>query len=162
MPRHGFFCAGSSEVERPTSCGEVDVSKSSRRTKGSVAQRKSTQSNALRGRKFESCPCPKLFVIGRADIPPGLRAAQMFHAARLFAAEFPDIEEEWFRESNTIVLLEVTDRIHLEGLFENAERLDISVSAFKEEDFPHTGITALCLGPEARKLLSNIPLALRS
>lgn len=105
----------------------------------------------------------KLFVVGRTDIPPGLRAAQMFHAARLFAKEFPDIESKWFAESNTIVLLEVPHRAVLEGVFEEAERRGFSVSAFKEgEDFLINGITAICLGPEAWRMLSSLPLALSS
>lgn len=105
----------------------------------------------------------KLFVVGRRDIPPGLRVAQMFHAARLFAKEFPEIESKWFHESNTIVLLEVPHRAVLEGVFEEAERRGFSVSAFREdEDFLINGITAICLGPEAWKLLSSLPLALNS
>lgn len=102
----------------------------------------------------------KLYVIGRADLPAGLRAAQMFHAARLYASEFPYVESEWYRRSNTIVLLEVPDRQALEQLWEKSRTANTGV-AFREPDFLDDGITALCLGPDASKLVSSIPLAFR-
>lgn len=101
----------------------------------------------------------KLFVIGRADLPPGLMAAQMFHAARLYASEYPFVESEWFKNSNTIVLLEVPDRSAIEGLFEKSRTAN-TVVAFREEGVE--GITALCLGPDGEKLVSSLPLALKT
>lgn len=100
----------------------------------------------------------KLYVVGRADLPAGLRVAQMFHAARAYASEFPHVESDWYRRSNTIVLLEVPDRQALEDLLYKAT--DITHAGFEEEGIE--GPTALCLGPDARKLVSSIPLALKS
>lgn len=83
----------------------------------------------------------------------------MFHAARAYASEFPYVESEWYRRSNTIVLLEVPDRQALEDLLNKAT--DITHVAFEEPDFLGVGTTALCLGPDAEKLVSSIPLAFR-
>ena len=100
---------------------------------------------------------PKLFIVGRRDLPPGLRVAQMFHAARQFAEEYPEIEGTWFRESNTIVLLEVPDEAALLELASRAE--GVPTSEFSEE--PDLGLTALALAPEGYRLVSSLPLALR-
>ena len=100
---------------------------------------------------------PKLFVVGRQDLPPGLRVAQMFHAARQFAEDHPEVEGTWFRESNTIVLLEVPDEAALRELASRAE--GVPTSEFSEE--PDLGLTALALGPDARRLVSSLPLALK-
>lgn len=83
----------------------------------------------------------------------------MFHAARLYASEFPYVESEWYRRSNTIVLLEVPDRQALEELYEKSRNAN-TVVAFHEEGVD--GVTALCLGPDASKLVSSIPLAFKS
>lgn len=47
----------------------------------------------------------KLFIITRADLPPGVIAAQSVHAALAFAHEHPEVEGAWFAGSNNIVLL---------------------------------------------------------
>ena len=101
----------------------------------------------------------KLYIVGRRDLPPGLRAAQMLHAARCFQEEHPEIERRWFRTSNTIVLLEVPDGDALEALAERAREEGVVLTEFSEE--PDLGLTALALGPEARRLTSSLPLALK-
>jgi peptidyl-tRNA hydrolase len=83
----------------------------------------------------------------------------MFHAARQFAEEHPDIEGTWFRESNTIVLLEVPDEATLRELASRARDRGVAASEFSEE--PDLGLTALALGPEGRRLVSSLPLALK-
>lgn len=106
-----------------------------------------------------AAPIRKLFIVGRSDLPPGLRVAQMFHAARQFAADHPETERDWFERSNTIVLLVVPDREALEALATRARGREVESSEFSEE--PDMGLTALALGPDGRKLVSSLPLALR-
>lgn len=101
----------------------------------------------------------KLYVIGRSDIPPGLRASQMLHASRLYAEEHPSVESQWYRASNTIVLLEVPDEDALKKLTAEAELANCTVSSFEDDDLPSHGTTALTLGPEGKRLLRSLPLA---
>lgn len=104
---------------------------------------------------------PKLHAIGRADLSPGLRVAQMFHALRQFASDYPFVESEWYRNSNTIVLLEAPDGEALQALADKAREKGATVTEFSEPDFLDVGITALALGPDAWRLVSSLPLALR-
>lgn len=83
----------------------------------------------------------------------------MFHAARSFQDQHPDLESRWFRESNTIVLLEVPDEAALQELASRASASEIESSEFSEE--PDLGLTALALGPSAHRLVSSLPLALK-
>lgn len=103
----------------------------------------------------------KLYVITRADLPPGARAVQSAHALREFAAEHPAVEKEWHESSNTLVMLEVPDEAALERIHLDASEAGVPVSFFREPDLNHR-VTALALGPAARKLacVRNLPLAL--
>jgi hypothetical protein len=51
----------------------------------------------------------KLYLITRADLIPGSQAVQACHAARQFAADYPEIEREWFERSNYLAFLAVPD-----------------------------------------------------
>ena len=93
---------------------------------------------------------------------PGLRVAQMFHALRQFASDYPYLEARWFRDSNTIVLLEVPDGEALAELASRARAKGVTLTEFSEPDFLPFGLTALALGPDARRLVSSLPLALRN
>lgn len=159
--RRGVLCVGSSTVERlDPRVLEVGGSTPSPRPPGAKCQRPHAESNALRGAgSTPAAPIRKLYIVGRRDLPPGLRVAQMFHAARQFADDHPETEGTWFRESNTIVLLEVPDREALEALVARAQDRGVEASEFSEED--DLGLTALALGPSARRIVSSLPLALR-
>lgn len=111
------------------------------------------------GERFDTSRLGKLYIVGRRDLPPGLRAAQMLHAARQFADQYPDQEGRWFRESNTIVLLEVPDEPALQDFASRADASGVESSEFSEE--PDLGLTALALGSSARRLVSSLPLALK-
>lgn len=104
---------------------------------------------------------PKFYIVGRKDLPLGMRAAQMFHAARHFQDEHRELEEKWFRESNTIVLLEVEDGDALAELASKARAQGVEITEFSEPDFLDVGITALALGPDASRLVASLPLAFR-
>jgi len=48
-----------------------------------------------------------MYILARADIGPGLQAAQSAHAAFQISAEYPQVVEDWLKDSSTIVLLSV-------------------------------------------------------
>jgi len=100
----------------------------------------------------------KLYIIARADLAPGLQAAQACHALRLFAEEHPEEEQKWYEESNNIVLLQVPNEKELLALKEKANGYPVSL--FREPDV-NDEATAIALGPEARPLTSNLPLLLK-
>jgi peptidyl-tRNA hydrolase len=125
---------------------------------GKVVDVISVESPTPRGRVVPA----KLYVVGRADLPPGLRVAQMFHAARQFAEDHPEEESSWFRESNTIVLLEVADLSEMEKLIDRAKSSNATITEFSEPDFIDVGTTAIAVGPNGRRIVSSLPLALRT
>jgi len=104
----------------------------------------------------------KLYVIIRSDLIPGLQAAQACHALRLFADEHKLEENEWFRFSNNIVLLQVPIKEELIELAYKATCDDIPCSIFREPDVGDEPTAIAILGRGAKKLVSNLPLALRA
>ena len=104
----------------------------------------------------------KLYVVVREDLSHGAQAAQSIHACVQFQYEYPDIAKEWYKTSNYIVNLSAKDINHLELLIEKAFFKGINVSIFREPDFGNE-ITAVAFEPSdaSRKLLSNLPLALK-
>lgn len=85
----------------------------------------------------------------------------MFHSLRLFAEQYPFVESDWYRHSNTIVLLEVDGRDELEELARRAREQRLTCAEFAEPLPDDVGLTALALGPDARRLVSSLPLALK-
>ena len=100
----------------------------------------------------------KLYLVTRRDLAPGVRAAQLCHALRQLAAEHPDLDACWFAQSNTLVLLEVADEPALEALAVRARAAAVPISAFHEPDLDGA-LTAVALGPSARRLVRRLPLA---
>ena len=47
-----------------------------------------------------------LYVIVSSDLSRGMQVSQAMHAMRKFAAEHPRAEARWFRDDNTIVVLQ--------------------------------------------------------
>jgi len=99
----------------------------------------------------------KLYLIGRSDLPPGLRAAQVCHAMRLFADEHSEEESHWYETSNTIVLLETADENSLSSLASLATARRVPYSLFREPD-RNDEATAIALGPKGHSLCRNLPL----
>jgi hypothetical protein len=93
---------------------------------------------------------------------PGYQAVQSMHALRQFTADYPDIDRQWFEQSNYLGLLSVADEQELNRLIEEARFLDIPVSIFREPDVEDQ-VTAIALapGPKSKKLCSNLKLALK-
>lgn len=47
----------------------------------------------------------RLRIVSRADLPPGIMAAQAVHAAMAWQAEHSALAEGWARSSNTVAIL---------------------------------------------------------
>ena len=102
----------------------------------------------------------KLYLVTRADLPPAARAVQLCHALREFTARFPDEDRQWYEKSNVLVLLEVASESALNDLALQAEACGVAAAAFREPDLANA-TTAVALGPRAKALVRNLPLALR-
>lgn len=104
----------------------------------------------------------KLYVVVRADLAPGLQAAQACHAAMEFVvARHPDLGRAWHRGSNNLVLLQVPDGAALRDLARQAGRHRIACAEFFEPDLDYA-MTAIALGPDGGPLVGQLPLALRA
>lgn len=51
----------------------------------------------------------KVYLVTRTDLPEGPRAVQAAHALREFTQLYPEEDAVWYRESNTLALLEAKD-----------------------------------------------------
>lgn len=101
----------------------------------------------------------KVYVVGRADLAPGLRAAQMLHAFHTWVVENPEPEMKWRKESNTIVMLEVPDRKALLDLYHRClDRSEPGWEFWCEPDLKNE-MTAICLGPSHKALAQPLKLA---
>lgn len=104
----------------------------------------------------------RFYIAVRADLPPGLQAAQAVHAAVQFAAAFPDAARKWHRDSNFLVVVSVPDEDGLTDLADRAVAAQIPLQAVREPDLGGTyTAVALMPGDSARRLCSALPLALR-
>lgn len=117
--------------------------------------------------KGNPTPCPidleathKLYVVTRADLPPGAQAAQATHGAIAFVMEHPVEARYWHLKSNNLVLLQTPNEDCLMHLAQRAQDAGIAFSVFREPDFDNT-VTAVALEPAGARLVSNLPLLLR-
>lgn len=103
----------------------------------------------------------KLYVVARGDLPPGVLLTQACHAAIAYGFRHPEAAASWFWDSSNLVILEVTDETRLRRLCELARAAGIPYVIFKEPDLDMQA-TAAAFGGGIRKLVSSLPLALRS
>ena len=98
----------------------------------------------------------------RADLPPGLQAAQAVHAAVEFAVSDPSTATRWHRESNFLVIVSVPDEGALTELLLRGVEAGVQVHSVREPDIGDE-LTAVAFEPGAgaRKLCAELPLALR-
>lgn len=97
-----------------------------------------------------SSPAPraeKLYAITRADLPTGLRTAQVGHALIQWTLEHGQPPE-------SLVILQVADVAALRCVY---DLLHGRVVAFHEPDLDGA-LTAIAAGPEHRRALSSLPL----
>lgn len=102
----------------------------------------------------------KFYLVTRQDLALGSQAAQLCHAMRQFIFEHPEVELEWFRNSNYIVLLSVSDKEELLKVIDKAKINDIRFSIFREPDLCDE-LTAIALEPskKSKKVCKNLKLA---
>lgn len=103
----------------------------------------------------------KLFVIIRQDLEPGLQIAQALHGFREFVEQHKEVEDQWFKTSNTIAILSVPTEKHLQELVEKARQRGIKYSSFREPDRGDE-LTAVTIEPRGKNLCRGLPLALRT
>lgn len=102
----------------------------------------------------------KLYIIIRADLPPGPIAAQACHAAIQFGVEHRVCTDDWYQKTNNLVLLAVPDERALLALARRVEEAGFAHSVFREIDF-NDDATAMALEPDGWRLVSSLPLALK-
>lgn len=104
-------------------------------------------------------PLDRLYIAVRADLAPGLAAAQIAHAAFLFASQHPELTRPWLAQSQYLIVVSVPDEIALIGLASRALSEGIVVSTWSEPDLAEQK-TAVALQPGsvAQRLCANYPL----
>jgi peptidyl-tRNA hydrolase len=101
-------------------------------------------------------------VIGREDLGSGYMSVQAMHAAIQFQHDHPEHASVWYKKSNYLGFLSVTNENELTQLIDKATALGIKFSTFREPDIDDQ-ITAIALEPGSlsKKLCSSLKLALR-
>lgn len=104
----------------------------------------------------------KLVSITRQDLSAGYQVVQTAHAIADFAHDHPDQFRQWKQESNSIITLSIKDEQSLIELYERLKKYTPYITSFREPDIQDQ-MTAICVygTPEIRKMLSNLPLALK-
>jgi len=104
----------------------------------------------------------RLYVVVRADLPPGQQAVQACHAV----TEYLYYNESVPPEARTIVLLSVRDEAALLRLVDEIElRLGLArgmapVAIFREPDLDGQATALATAAPTVRRLMRTLPLAL--
>ena len=101
-------------------------------------------------------------IVTRRDLDAGAQASQITHAGFQFAVENPIQFQDWYKNSNYVALLSVSDEEELLALAEKLRQRDVRVSIFHEPDFGNQA-TSFAIEPcdIGRKLTSHLPLAFR-
>jgi hypothetical protein len=88
---------------------------------------------------------------------------QTGHAIADFAHELPQFFKTWKDNSNYLISLAAKDENHLEKYLKKLIKKGAPIIAFREPDIDNQ-LTALCFYglPHYRKLVSNLPLALKN
>lgn len=99
----------------------------------------------------------RLYLVGRADLAPGLRAAQAGHAAFAFALEHPHITKRW--HPNYLILLEVEDHLSLRRFLSHTKLAGLTTSTWHEPDLDDE-LTAIAIAPSPSSQLLCAGLSL--
>lgn len=100
----------------------------------------------------------RLYIVVSGELNNGQKAVQACHALRAFVEDHPDIDQRWYQESNTIVILEAPDEQAVIELWEKMRRSGIECSMFREPDLDDV-MTAIAIAPRGHRHLRNLPLA---
>lgn len=104
----------------------------------------------------------RLYIVTRADLPPGAQIAQSCHALRAFVELHPELDLAWHEAGGNLVVLSVENERALERLYTHAVDVEgLAGASFCEQDYADA-LTAVALEGSAQKLLSSLPLALRA
>lgn len=90
----------------------------------------------------------KVYVLVRADLPPGAQLAQSGHAAIELALKHPDVVSC----TPTIVMLQVRDEEHLLDFVRGASREGLPLATFVEPDMGYT-TTAMAAVSDGRMFM---------
>lgn len=101
-------------------------------------------------------------MIAREDLGAGYMSVQAMHAAIQFQHDYPEHATVWYKKSNYLGFLSVSNEDELGRLIRKATDLGIRFSVFREPDI-NDQITAIALEPGvlSKKLCSSLKLALR-
>lgn len=102
----------------------------------------------------------KLYIITHSDLPLNYQVPQSNHAAMEFAAQYPAEFLEWYRKSNSIIVLNCENEQKLVQFAQRLRDKGIRFSEFREPDIGNelTAI-AICPSPEIKRLCSSLPLS---
>jgi peptidyl-tRNA hydrolase len=106
----------------------------------------------------ENMPISKMYVVVRQDIDPGYQIPQSIHAKDKFTHEYPECENRWYNDSNTIVVLGIENEDELLKLAGLCKKVKLRYSIFFEPDINE--YTAIAIEPgqaTAEMLRSLIP-----
>lgn len=102
----------------------------------------------------------RLYIIGRSDLKPGLRAAQLVHVGIDFAGYHGPALFDWEVDGGVLVLLEVPGMAELEALQKRAfNTRGIWSCAFYETDLDNQLTGVALYGDGASELVRDLPLA---
>jgi peptidyl-tRNA hydrolase len=101
-----------------------------------------------------------MYIAVRSDLSQGAQFAQSNHATAQFAAEHPAVHQQWYRNSNWLIVLTVPDEAQLFVLESMALTLGLKHSLVREPDMGDVA-TAIALepGPMTRRLCAQYPCA---
>lgn len=103
----------------------------------------------------------RLYIVVRADLPPGLLASQAVHAGQRFMVDHPEVASRWMQASNVVAIVTVPDAGAVAELHDQARRMGLAASAFHDDDLaPALTSVALEPGQFSRRLCRHMPLAL--
>lgn len=91
-------------------------------------------------------PPLRMYVVVRQDLAAGAQIAQAIHAFREFVEFHPSEEQNWYKLSNTIVVLGCRDENELMTLRKGAVDQHIKFSMFREPDM-NNQVTAIAFEP---------------
>lgn len=101
-------------------------------------------------------PVEKLYVIVRQDLSPGYQIPQAIHAKDEFTHKYPEVEQEWFTSSNTIVVLGVADEDELFQVVGRVQREKLKFALFFEPDIQEYTSVAVEPGQKTSEILQNL------
>jgi hypothetical protein len=103
----------------------------------------------------------RLYVVTRSDLQPGAQLAQSCHAVSAFAHLYRAEHDAWQADGQNLVVLSVEDENALGDVLRGVAEAGARVTPFHEPDFGNA-LTAFAASGDAGRLLSSLPLALRT